>query len=236
LLYNIIYDIGKTSQNEQVAERSIYLLIDKGLTDAEATNIGRSLELLMDFAPSQFTPLCRNRLGSIVLGAKTHIAEHTRLAGYLRLTGLMSFFEDRLVNSKNTQERWMLSIALARMGDIQKRDECLGKLEKLGFNDQTILYLLPDILFIEDRVCINFVLKAISLDNFECYSTNPDHEVAINCAIRLIEQVAPYIINFPVTVHEGGDLNTNNYNATLQEVRQWIVDNQSSYQLIFEQN
>jgi hypothetical protein len=74
-----------------------------------------------------------------------------------------------------------------------------------------------------------FLLRTIMNDERNCSSPNPDSNASINCAYRILELVAPVIVDFPVDVDE--ELLTNDYTESLVRVREWIVGNQDSYSL-----
>jgi hypothetical protein len=89
----------------------------------------------------------------------------------------------------------------------------------------------PELVYTRNKIVFDFLLEAILRDTKDCTSANNDDTTPMTCAYRLIEQVAPYIINFPAKLDEVGELKTKDYPALLTEVRSWINANKNTYQL-----
>ena len=53
-------------------------------------------------------------------------------------------------------------------------------------------------------------------------SANADSEENILCGYRVLEYIAPVMIDFPLPVDEFGELEIDDYEAGLEEVRQWM--------------
>lgn len=233
LLYNIIYRIAKASKGVDVKSRAIYLLISKGISDVDLAIGGRNIELLLEFDDSDFNQQARTTLSALVINSKSNISELTKLAGKVKLVEVISAFEQRLTVTKNSIELWQLHCSLARIGDVSQKKYCLNRVKQLGLNDQVIQDLIPDVLFTQNADAVFYLLDAISVDNMNCSSFNPDRSEKVNCAYRLIELVAPYISDFPVSVGESGDLNVANYDIALMQVRDWIKIHRTSCQVVF---
>lgn len=233
LMYNLLFRIGTQSNKEEVRYRSVYLLIDKGLADADASLSGRCIEYLSGFNNNDFDNPSRNRLASMLISAKTHVSELIHLAGQIKLTSLIPVFEQKLSTTQNKKEVWVIRCSLARMGDTEQQNYCLNRIQTMGLNDQVIQYLIPDLIFTENRAAIDYLLDLILSDHMDCSSFDPDRSEKVNCAYRLMELVAPYIGDFPVQVKASGDLDVVNYNEALATVRQWITANKSIYLLKF---
>jgi hypothetical protein len=233
LLYNILNRIGLQAQSNELRSRVVYLLVNRGLNDDDPGNSGRCIEYLTEFRESDFDAQTRNQLGAIVMNSKGHVTDLIRLSGQIKLTTMVPVFEEKLKTTKNKKEEWLLRCALARMGDPEQQNFCLNRLKNLGFNDQVILYIVPDVIYTQSKDAFNFLLNSILTDQMHCTSFDPDSSEKINCAFRLIEMVAPYVVDFPVALSASGDLGVNDYNQALTVVRQWITDNMATYQLQF---
>jgi len=55
-----------------------------------------------------------------------------------------------------------------------------------------------------------------------CLFANADSEENILFGYRVLEYIAPIMIDFPLPVDEFGELEINDYEAGLSEVRQWM--------------
>jgi hypothetical protein len=72
---------------------------------------------------------------------------------------------------------------------------------------------------------MDFMLREILSDEKRCRSSNPDKEEEIICAFKIIEMVAPVIENFPVKITSYGEADIDDFDHTLNSVREWIMLN-----------
>ncbi len=121
------------------------------------------------------------------------------------------------------------------MGDPLMVNKCIEQVKKTGINDQVIYSLVPDLLYIEKKQIIDYLLDELAVRNMNCTSADPDNEVVIDCGYRLAEYIAPFIQDFPVSVGASGDLDCENYEQALIEIRHWISENRNNYKTIFEE-
>lgn len=124
-----------------------------------------------------------------------------------------------------------IKLALVRSGDEAYAQKMNETLKQQVVNDELIYSALPEILYTKDRTMFAFLLNAIQSDNKKCSSANNDDATPIICAYRLIEQLAPQIINFPVSINDRGEINTKDLNKSLVEVRDWITKHKDSFEV-----
>jgi hypothetical protein len=98
-------------------------------------------------------------------------------------------------------------------------------------NDLVVHSLVPDIVYLNQREAIDYLLIKILDEEKLCSSPNPEVELSINCAYRLMEAVAPVIVDFPIELDASGDLLVDDYDEALSQVREWIQANYQSYQI-----
>jgi len=67
-----------------------------------------------------------------------------------------------------------------------------------------------------------------------CLSANADSEENILCGYRVLEYIAPVMINFPLPIDEFSELEIDDYEAGLSEVRQWMADQDGEYELVMD--
>ena len=120
------------------------------------------------------------------------------------------------------------------MGDQEQVNYCIGQVSQLGMKDEVIYRLLPDLLYLNHKLVIDFLLDQLLIENSSCTSADPDREVTIDCGYRLAEAVAPYVQGFPVRIDASGDLDTDNYAQALVSIRAWVTTNRQNYQVQFE--
>lgn len=126
-----------------------------------------------------------------------------------------------------------LKLALVRCGNEQLTDKMYEKLKQQVINDDLIYSALPDVIYTKNKLLYGHLLNAILSNDKKCSSANNDDNTPIICAYRLIEQMAPHINNFPVTINEKGEINSKDLPKTLIEVREWISKNKDNIEIDF---
>lgn len=124
-----------------------------------------------------------------------------------------------------------LKLALVRCGDEGLTIKMHETLKKQVMNDNLIYAALPDVIYTKNKQLYEYLLNAVLSNDKKCGSANNDDNTPIICAYRLIEQLAPNINNFPVTINEKGEINSKNLAKTLTEVRDWIGKNRDSIEI-----
>lgn len=122
-----------------------------------------------------------------------------------------------------------LKLALTRCGDERYAAKMNETLKQQVVNDDLIYSALPDILYTKNKAMFSFLLDGILSDSKKCSSANNDDNTPMICAYRLIEQMAPEIVDFPATVNEKGEINSKDLSKTLTEVREWIKKNKQTF-------
>ncbi len=120
-----------------------------------------------------------------------------------------------------------IKLALVRCGDEGLSSKMLETLKQQVVNDELIYSALSEIIYTRNKSLYDHILNAILDDSKKCSSANNDDNTPIICAYRLIEQLAPTINNFPVTINEKGEINNSDLKKTLLEVRTWILKNKN---------
>lgn len=229
-IYRFVYLSGiKFTRN---ANRVVYFLVNRGISDSNIGNRKSVCAFLNGFNSRFFTPAVENMIASYAIEGDAPFEEITLLSARLGLTDLVPHFRHLLISNEFTPgKEWTIKIALGRLGDSEAADWCIDQVRSIGMNDLVVNELVPDLVFMRYKPAIDFLLQMIMDDEKNCSSPNPDSDVKINCAYRLIEFVAPVIVDFPVSVDEDGELLTNDYNEALEQVRFWIENISFDYSL-----
>ncbi|WP_066633291.1 hypothetical protein [Labilibacter marinus] len=223
--------IAKEKANKQ---DNVFFIINKGLKQLPEQKQYTLLNYLQEFPVNSFNEQSKSQLASIFINSETtHMGDLVRLCGKLQIHSLAPYLESLLLEDNiKPSLKWNIQLALGRMGYVEHVKNSLNKVQNIGINDQVVFYLIPDLLYLNNRLCFDFILQLILLNEENCTSTNPDNEVRINCAFRLIEMIAPHIKEFPVQLYDTGDIITDDYSKTLLEVRNWII----KYNYLYEIN
>ncbi|MFW6267528.1 MAG: hypothetical protein ACOC1E_00190 [Marinilabiliaceae bacterium] len=219
-------------EHPQYQSDVVDLLVLTGLSDNDPGNRKSVCRYLEDFPEEHFSVSARNRISSHAIEKDTPFEEIVRLSARLGLKDLASHYKHLLLSgSVDSSTSWTLHVALGRLGDEKSARWCVDQVKKMGMNDQVVHHLVPDLVFIQYKPAIDYLLFAICRDQQNCSSPNPDSSARINCAYRLMEVVAPAIKGFPVQTDESGNLQTNDYERALERVRDWINEHSSDYEM-----
>jgi len=235
-MYGVLFKMIQSEEDDKAIRNAVFILIDDGLLDTDAGNIYRVIHYLDEIPLQFFDGKIKNRLASIVLEKPPHFSKLIRLVGKADVIQLLSYFEMALQNKKelSASEIWSVNLVLARWGDEERAKSCLESIKRLGLSDEVIFRLVPDLLYMQQRIVFDYLFEVILKDELLCTSTDPDNEVAINCAYRLMEYVAPHIQNFPLKLTSSTELDVENYEEALLKTRAWIEMNQQTYQIILD--
>lgn len=233
LVYKILRKSIRKEKDLKAKQKGVSELCVNGLSDSDAGNVYVVINYLDEFEENWFDLKSRNYITSIVVQHPPHFSDLIKLVGKIELIQLIPYLELGLQDKKmNYSDIWSINLVLARWGDETKAKYCVKSVKRLGLSDEVVFRLIPDIIYINNKIIFDYLFEEIQKDDLNCLSTDPDNEVEINCAYRLIEFIAPHIIDFPIGLSGTGELNVDNYEVALESVRIWIESNKNSYQLI----
>lgn len=229
---DLIKRAGSLNTDPENRQKAVLLLIS-ACRDKDSGNCGSASSGLQLFHSEDFSQQAADSISTLIRNRCFHYEKIIRLGGFINSNSTFDALNRLNLNdsSFSARERWAVNLALARKGDSERLTYCLEKIKLMPLNDNFITYIIPDLVYIRQPSSIDYILEEILSDESKCTSSNPDKEEKITCAFKLIELVAPVIINFPVHLTNYGELDTENYDDTLLIVRQWINQN-DSYGLI----
>lgn len=228
----MVYKVGMYNENNKIKEKAINILIDK-LKDKDAGVIGRVIDYISLFPLEYFSAEMKYNIYLIVQNKTHHYDKLIKLAGFLRIDDLVYYFKKMVNEDKySRKEKWAMTLAMARMGDEEAIENILRKMKELPINDDVIEEIYDDFLYVRQKEVFDIILDIIMSDEKNCLSSNPDYEVSVLCAYKLIKMIAPYIKDFPLKKDEIGEYEIRDYFNTLKEIRKWIDDNRDTYELI----
>lgn len=233
LTYWIANRIANITNIEPVNITTISYLIETGLSDDDFGNVERVITFLSSYDHNIFTDYQKNQISALVVSKKEPLAALIKFAGYLQINSI-NYFLLRIIADNDYSESviWNAHIALARIGNDESLMFCLNSIKKTGINDLVAFHLLPDLIYINQREMVDFLLYQVLEDNYNCSSPNPESDVPILCAYRIMEALAPIIVDFPFEVDESGDLLVDDYEEALVLCREWISININNYLLV----
>jgi len=193
-----------------------------------------AVKSLKSFSADDFAAAAIDSVASIIEKYPSVYREMVELAGCIGHQSFISTIQRVFPSSRSFSkpERWATYKALARLGDKESLDYCIKRVSSLPLNDQVVEVLYRDLIYIHQKEAFDVLIKALYSDERLCSSSNPNSDGRIVCGYRIVELLAPVIKDFPVKVLTSGDLDTNDYKKTLEEVKAWFLEHGDSYTII----
>jgi hypothetical protein len=220
---NMIHRVASRRGDAGLQKQVVRLFI-RSLDDSESTIVSQAVGYLAQYPPEVFDSESRYLLTQRAKEKKQAQNKVVMLTGYLGITELTYNYRQMLNDEKVKDKRLRLSLQLAmtRLGDTTAIRELLVLAKKIPVGDDFVYDFCPNLAYTCQKEIYNLMFDIILSDNKNCFSSNPDSEKPIICAFRVIETIAPYIKDFPVTFDNTGEVDIADYPATLATVREWI--------------
>jgi hypothetical protein len=229
----VINILGRTGVlcDSKYLRQNICELISEATFDKSIDVRREAINKLKFFMKSDFNKKCKD---NIYISFRTRINIEPlsiKVAGFIAPSGLDSILRNVINETPKEQNDiiWAAKIALVRLGNKEAEYYCTNILEKSIVNDTVINNLVTDLIYAKTRNSINLIIKLLQIDEKNCSSTNPDYSGKILCAYRVMELLAPIIIDYPIKTTSSGDLLTNNYSLSLEKTRQWFSEHIDNY-------
>lgn len=226
----MIYNVGIHSIDTAARQTGVRLILEP-LVRQDHEVAGTSLALLRTFQRHDYDREARMVLRKLISAPSTHTRELIKIAGFLRLNDLSGKLRQLALPGNPHTTRWAAILTLARMGDEAALDEMMLRVMKLPVNDEVVYQVFPDLVFTRQQRAIGYLTQLISSNDAGCRSSDAERDTPIPCAYRILEQLIPVIENFPLSVDQTGDINTNDYPAALETARTWFKQN-GTYHII----
>jgi hypothetical protein len=193
----------------------------------DAGNGGQALEYLAVFRKEDFTPASKDSVRSLFKYKNLRMAGLFKLAGYLGLADMKETIRVYTQNGSPQAVRWAALISLVRMNDAAAAADMMKRVRKQVVNDDLVYQLFPDLVYTRHPEAIAYMVEAMNSNDNNCLTADAEREVPIPCGYRIMEQLAPVIDKYPVELDESGDIESKDYAATLQKVREWFAKNKN---------
>ncbi len=220
-IYNLADRIGEHSDDQQVRNLAVDMLTG-GLRDPDVGIVGVVSGKLLTYRKSDFSVQNRIQIASLVTSSTPFLGNILKLAGHLELEvteQLRTLVSDSQLSN---QYRFQAQLALARTGDEQSLNHITNRLNSVEINDRFIYSMVPQLVYTRQKPIIDFLVEVIQSDELNCYSANPNSDGKILCGYRVMEYLAPIIVDFPIPLDEFGEPDITDYRIALEEVRVWF--------------
>ena len=222
----LIYTISSRSDKPITRQRGVLSLLGR-CTDSDIGIRARTLDLLKEFSRQDFPAQAADSVKKFIRSKTMPIDRLIKLAGFLQLRKLSEDVRPWSQPGNPTRIRWAAILALSRMEDPWATAEMMKRARRLPINDEVVYQVLPDLLYTRQPEAFNFAIAALNSNEKSCSSADAENEVPILCGYRIMELLAPLIADYPLELEPSGDIRTSDYAATLQNVRQWFLNNKS---------
>ncbi|NOQ25701.1 MAG: hypothetical protein GQ564_10110 [Bacteroidales bacterium] len=226
--YQFTYRKGLTS--EANTQKKVVLKLLAGCKDKNGGIVGQLFSYLQEFPPESFDESAKNTIDNLLDKKQiTHFKKLAMLAGMVG-AGQETMQKKFLMPEVKNETKWALALALARQGSNKHTKYCVELVKNISINSDLVAYLIPDLIYTRQNQAINYCIEIIHSNKKDCYSPNPDKPEFILCAYRIMELLAPVIIDFPLQTDATGSLATNDYEEALKITRNWFINN-PTYQI-----
>lgn len=220
--------IGAAHQDETSRRTAVRALLNHAQT-APTTLLEKIAKGLQKFKAEDFDEVAIEQLKTVIAAKRPYLDLYIKLAGFLKQTDLLNQLKETYKEDKALYQS--ISVALVRSGDEKKMASLLRNIAKIKLNDDYIYNLVPLLVYTRQKKTTDILFDIILSDEKSCTHPGPDVEGTMICAYRVIEELAPYIKEFPVEVGVSGDLKVKSYPKALKTVRAWIMEHREDYEL-----
>jgi hypothetical protein len=227
---NLLSQSAERSKDKALIKRSIRATLANAVTNRTLNN--QIVNVLKRSAKQDFESSELQVMKSLLNDQENNIGNLARVyafaAGPEAQNDLKALLAKPTLNKGDKKD---IKLALVRSGDESYAQKMSETLKQQVVNDELIYSALPDVLYTKNKEMFAWLLNAIMSDSKKCSSANNDDPTPIICAYRLIEQMAPQILNFPVSINDKGEIESKDLNKSLVEVRAWITKNKDSFEI-----
>ncbi|UXP33486.1 hypothetical protein N6H18_05910 [Reichenbachiella agarivorans] len=227
--YAIAKSVGQQSNQASIRSQAVSVLT-QGLQDKDSGIIDAVMEGLSGFLLEDFAARDKERIGQYIDTAAIHLDMALKLAGWLQLTQFRIPIDQIIQSDASFTDKWAARLALCRMGDQASTGYLLLKLSRAPIDDDFVYDFVPGLVYTRNPEIFAYLETIIQSDQANCMSADPDSSQKILCGYRVMEYIAPVIVDFPLPVDEFGELMVADYEQALQEVRVWL-DQHETYEI-----
>ncbi len=225
-----VYETGVNSLNTAVRQFAVEVLVKSLGSNPILTR--NAIERMQNFRRADFTEITRLNLKTALSTVSNNKGDLAKLVAFTcGNEAIQSLQNEMLTATLNKHDQKDFRLALIRAGDAKFEPKLFKSAKEQVVNDRFVYTLTNDLTYTRSKLIFDYLLELIMSDEKKCTSANNDNPEPMICAYRLIEKVAPCIINFPAKVNAYGELETKDYSKLLTEVREWISKNRNTYQL-----
>ncbi len=228
-----LYETAIVSEKAAVRQFSVEVLVTSLGRNGALTN--KSIVRLQQFRRIDFSEMAKYELKRKLNDVTNNIGELAKLTAFVCGKDCRENLQNLLViETIGKRDKKDIRLALIRTGQATYEQKLVKAARAQVVNDDFVYNLVNDLIYTRSKLVFDYLLEVINSDEKRCTSANNDNPEPMICAYRLMEKVAPCIVNFPAKVNAYGELDTKDYKKLLSDVRAWISKNKDKYQISFE--
>ena len=220
----LLYGWASASISRTLRAKAIERLL-AATPPGDVTCTGVIIPMLRTFEKGVYSDSAKMHIRRLLKAEGPYLPEWMKFAGFLELKDLDDEIRPYAQPGNLQSLRWSAMLSLARMGDERAAHEVLSRVRKLKVNDDVIYKIFPDLVFTRNDAAIRYMIDVLQDDAHQCLSADVEKETTIACGFRIMEQLAPVVEGFPVSLDDSGDLAVDNYASALHAVRRWFIAN-----------
>lgn len=225
---SVISDISlREKKSSRLKNRCVTILLNTCYSKDQAL-IKTSLDKLVRLQSDDFSSKHKKMVSDLLAKKLPYYQLVIKLAGFVNLTEetgrLQTITQDK--NLYNKKIIWASYLALARMENKAGVDFLKHFVTNLPVDDILVNNVMPDLMYTKNREMYQFCIDILNSDDELCRSLNPDNEGNIICGYRVMEHLAANVKNFPVKLSKSGDLDIDDYDEAIIQVREWLKNNE----------
>ncbi len=185
----------------------------------------KAINALTGFKNTDFTNNQQLRIINRLKADMLHLEPYARLVGYMPKEAALAPLQQVLAQTTNGWARFNIQLALARRGDVAATEAIVNKMNTATIDDGFVYDVVPELVYSRSMEVFKFLEKIIFSEEANCSSSNPDSNTKILCGYRVMEYLAPAIVDYPLATDAYGELLTNDYEQALLDLRAWLTVN-----------
>ncbi len=215
--YNLISVIGQHSKDSKY-RMSIVDIIAKGCNDKEAYLRTNNIKSLDNYQLSEFSPSAKKAIKELLHMDRDRAERVYLMVGFLDFKDERPFMNQLLekYNPERKRDIRNLRMALARLGDQKQIDYLINWVKNSGRDYRNDEFLFPCLAYTKDKKAFDYIFEEINTANK-------------SIGAKLIELVAPTIVNFPIKLEDGDDIDYEEWEQALKTTKDWYQKNKDNY-------
>jgi hypothetical protein len=203
----------------------------KGCSDINSTIINQNIDYLKQFPTYAFDLKAKQELELLLLQPKYEsFSDIYLVAGFLGI-GYEEMNRLNLNAETSKKFKWILQLALARMGNSEALENILRNANQMETGDNVVAYLVPHLVYTRQKLALDYCVKIIFEQEKNCSPPNAESSKKIECGYRVMELVALVIEGFPLETDAMGMIVTDNYTTALEQTRATSAASASRWRL-----